>query len=321
MSPSTNITTTESTSATDIAEPEVEPLVAEKTDNSESSEKSTIEVIPKVYENVPESCQEAAQAIQNYHANLQIWDACDTEEQATTCVVICDDLYREASNKVEDLTKRQDADSSHDNESESSSSAVIDFSSLLQSNLKSLRKRHIKLQVRGWSPSSEKEENGASSQSQLGSTIASSVVSGISTFAWSTVRGATYATTSVASGAATGVLTGGIVGGIVGTVQGAAIGMVGGTSIVTKGAVSGLAEVAMGVATSATSSTTTKPATTASSTEEKIETTEHVAADTAVVTEPSEEPSNYDVQFDSGSFDNGSNHETSEDQPVLDLII
>lgn len=52
------------------------------------------------YENLPTQCQETAQAIQNYRANVMVLLECETEEQKKTCVQICDCMYQSASAQI-----------------------------------------------------------------------------------------------------------------------------------------------------------------------------------------------------------------------------
>ena len=58
---------------------------------------------PDVYEGLPAPCQETAQCIQNYHANVKVLEACETEEQKATCRIICDDMFRQAMKALDDL--------------------------------------------------------------------------------------------------------------------------------------------------------------------------------------------------------------------------
>ena len=55
------------------------------------------------YDNVPEEAQEAAQAIQNYYCNLQVFMTCETDEQRKTCRIICDNMYQKASTEISKL--------------------------------------------------------------------------------------------------------------------------------------------------------------------------------------------------------------------------
>jgi hypothetical protein len=60
---------------------------------------------PLVYETVPHPCADAAQAVQNYHANLLIYLQCETPEQKETSRLICDDMHRVAEAKVQALLR------------------------------------------------------------------------------------------------------------------------------------------------------------------------------------------------------------------------
>lgn len=55
---------------------------------------------PKVYDRVPEKCKDAAQAVQNFHANLQVLETCETAEQKETCVLICDNMLQETQKEL-----------------------------------------------------------------------------------------------------------------------------------------------------------------------------------------------------------------------------
>ena len=61
---------------------------------------------PLVYENVPETCRAAAQAIQNYHANVKVLETCETEEQRGTLLLICESMYTSAMTQLDILEKR-----------------------------------------------------------------------------------------------------------------------------------------------------------------------------------------------------------------------
>lgn len=62
---------------------------------------------PAVYDNLPESCTAAAQAIQNYHANVSVLEACDSSEQVEVCTEICDGMYRTAVQQLQLLETNQ----------------------------------------------------------------------------------------------------------------------------------------------------------------------------------------------------------------------
>lgn len=63
---------------------------------------------PKVYDDVPRPCAAAAQAVQNYHANVQVLETCETSDQRETCKVICDNMYQTARREVTALHRRQE---------------------------------------------------------------------------------------------------------------------------------------------------------------------------------------------------------------------
>lgn len=53
-------------------------------------------------EEMSNAAQPTAQTIQNYQANLMIYDCCDTREQKKTCQMVCDNMYQVA---LEELAK------------------------------------------------------------------------------------------------------------------------------------------------------------------------------------------------------------------------
>ena len=61
--------------------------------------------VPSVYESVPGECQETAQAVQNYHANVKVLEACETDEQKETCKVICNSMFDTAERTLGELKK------------------------------------------------------------------------------------------------------------------------------------------------------------------------------------------------------------------------
>jgi hypothetical protein len=87
---------------------------------------------PTVYDNVPPLCSAAAQAVQNYHANLQVMETCETNEQKETCKVICDNMFQTAKREITKLHRRQQ---------ESTEDDLQGFSSRLGKDLKMLRER------------------------------------------------------------------------------------------------------------------------------------------------------------------------------------
>ena len=47
-----------------------------------------------IFDNVPSSLQDAVRGYQNYHANLQVLEACETLEQVETCDLVCTSMYQ-----------------------------------------------------------------------------------------------------------------------------------------------------------------------------------------------------------------------------------
>lgn len=88
---------------------------------------------PKVYDNVPEMCISAAQAVQNYHVNLQVLESCETLEQKDTCTGICNNMYQKARQEVIRLQQSQDA---------RNDTLVLNFSAQLGRDLKVLYERY-----------------------------------------------------------------------------------------------------------------------------------------------------------------------------------
>ena len=62
-------------------------------------------VVPVVYEQVIPECQEMAQALQNYNANVTVLEACETEEQKATLKLICDSMYDSSCKSLNELKK------------------------------------------------------------------------------------------------------------------------------------------------------------------------------------------------------------------------
>jgi hypothetical protein len=91
---------------------------------------------PKVvysYENAPHSCMAAAQAVQNYNANLQVLETCETQEQKDTCKLICDNMYQQANKEVTAVLQQQQELQQQQ-----------DFPLRLQKDLKTLRVYQLK---------------------------------------------------------------------------------------------------------------------------------------------------------------------------------
>jgi Snare region anchored in the vesicle membrane C-terminus len=91
---------------------------------------------PQVYNDVPPPCSTAAQAVQNYHANLQVLEDCETEEQIATCKLICDNMHEIATKEVEKVKTIDGSDAA----------SSRNFTSRLQSDIETLRGRQLALQ-------------------------------------------------------------------------------------------------------------------------------------------------------------------------------
>lgn len=91
---------------------------------------------PLVYDHdsLPLCARHVAQAMQNYHANVNVLDACETEEQKLTCQIICDTMYQTAH---KELTKFQQENSGMD-------SYALEFAL----DFKELRERQLASQKR-----------------------------------------------------------------------------------------------------------------------------------------------------------------------------
>jgi hypothetical protein len=63
-----------------------------------------------VYENVPDVCRGAAQALQNYHANVQVMEECETLDQKETLLVICNSMFDSATAKLDEIDSKSTAD-------------------------------------------------------------------------------------------------------------------------------------------------------------------------------------------------------------------
>ena len=83
------------------------PLPSTSPSNTASSSNSTTLPSTKMpslqnkYDTLPSNCQDVLQAIQNYHANVTILEYCETMEQKLTCQQVCNDMYRDATNKMQ----------------------------------------------------------------------------------------------------------------------------------------------------------------------------------------------------------------------------
>ena len=95
---------------------------------------------PTVYDQVPESCQAAAQAVQNYNCNLLVLETCETEEQKETCIMICNNMYNLATKEVALLQLAQQKLNEMQDENETN------FVERLVADMKTLRVRQLKSQ-------------------------------------------------------------------------------------------------------------------------------------------------------------------------------
>lgn len=110
---------------------------------------------PAVYEGLPVVCQETAQCIQNYHANVKVLEACETEEQKATCRMICENMYTAAQAALVKLAN--------------SHSEVDAYTLQLGGDLESLRHRQTssQQQLRGMEQVVDASETAAHQRSQL----------------------------------------------------------------------------------------------------------------------------------------------------------
>lgn len=65
---------------------------------------------PFTYNDVPTWAEAAAQAIQNYKANLMVLEACETKEQRDTCQMVCENMFSVASNEIAKAQVPEDGD-------------------------------------------------------------------------------------------------------------------------------------------------------------------------------------------------------------------
>jgi hypothetical protein len=107
---------------------------------------------PREYENVSEFCLAAAQAIQNYHCNIDVLEECETDEQRDTCKIICSNMYSLAHKELKLLLLKEGGDKE---------SRL--FASRLQNDLTTLRERQqsserlLRTPTKLQTPTSEKE--------------------------------------------------------------------------------------------------------------------------------------------------------------------
>ncbi|MGK3735293.1 MAG: hypothetical protein ACI90V_002133 [Bacillariaceae sp.] len=106
---------------------------------------------PKVYEQVPDLYKAAAQSLQNYHANLQVLEDCETNEQKETCRLICDDMHRQVNKKITDastiISQQQNNENNNDNNNACKDTTHDEYFALqLQEDVSALRQRQLVLQ-------------------------------------------------------------------------------------------------------------------------------------------------------------------------------
>jgi len=65
-----------------------------------SSSHQRFRFIPETYDHLPDHCRAAGQAVQNYHANIKVLEACETKDQVDTCRTICTAMYETANNQI-----------------------------------------------------------------------------------------------------------------------------------------------------------------------------------------------------------------------------
>lgn len=90
---------------------------------------------PREYDDVPEFCASTAQAIQNYHCNVDVLEECETEEQRETCKVICNNMYTLAHSELKHMLLKDGGDKD-----------TRKFASKLQDDLTILRRRQERAQ-------------------------------------------------------------------------------------------------------------------------------------------------------------------------------
>jgi hypothetical protein len=92
---------------------------------------TTLPSIENKYDSFPSTCDVLTQAIQNYHANVTILQFCETVEQKQTCLQICNEMYSDASTKIQ---------------KQSSSTEIEAYIIEMKSDLEKIRKHQIILQ-------------------------------------------------------------------------------------------------------------------------------------------------------------------------------
>jgi len=77
------------------------------------ADQSSAFLVPSVYDDVPPPCQVAAQAIQNYNANLKVLTTCENDEQEETCQSIYENMYQIAKREVDQVLNNPDVMQEH----------------------------------------------------------------------------------------------------------------------------------------------------------------------------------------------------------------
>lgn len=90
--------------------------------------------IPAFYEDAPSECRNAAQAVQNYNANLKVLTTCETDEQLETAQMIVDNMYELAKKEVDQLVESMALDNNNNEQ-------ISAFVMKLQKDLLGLRSR------------------------------------------------------------------------------------------------------------------------------------------------------------------------------------
>lgn len=103
---------------------------------------------PRMYEEVPEFCSSVAQAIQNYHCNVDVLEECETDEQRDTCKVICNNMYSLALKELKQMLLKEGGDTESRR-----------FASKLQDDLTILRRRQESAQSLRQTPTSTSKDS------------------------------------------------------------------------------------------------------------------------------------------------------------------
>ena len=113
--------------------------------SSSNNNNNNIFMPPRIYDQVPPIGVAAAQAVQNYHANLQVLEACETLEQKQMCQGICDDMYQSARKELIKLQQKANpAGGGSDYHS-----VLKSFAVRLGNDLTLLRQRHSRVDDNG----------------------------------------------------------------------------------------------------------------------------------------------------------------------------